>query len=196
MVTHMNPYPPDPFGESDADIKVFDPSRPRFRGVPLVQFTATGVNVLRGALPGYVSLDQIIDAGANIDAIPGEVFGVLANTLGDLVLAEEGCDFGYDVRFEREIVIDFYLPITSFPKDIQAALADIGLELARAHTRSWRVPSTLAGRSSTSSPNRPPASPAMTPPTSAANPRNDGAPDGLTDQRGNDDEFLSPHSVG
>lgn len=188
MVTHMNPYPPDPFGESGADIKVFDSARPRFRGVPLVQFTATGVNVLRGVLPGYVSLDQIIDAGANIDAIPGEVFGVLANTLGDLVLAEEGCDFGYDVRFEREIAIDFYLPVTSCPKDIRAALADIGLELARAQTElartfdaGWEIFHVESEQTTRIA--------CYNPAYVCTEPRNDGAPDGLTDRRENDDEF-------
>ena len=142
----MYPYPPDPYGDEDHEIKVFDSGRGRFKDVPLVEFSPEGPTVRRGTLPDCVFRVRLHEAGSAIDALPGEVFGVLTNALADLVLAEEGVDFGYDVRFGREIVIDFTVPETACPADLHTALDDIlanvigaQAELVRTLSAGWRV---------------------------------------------------------
>lgn len=145
-VRDMHPFPPDPFGENDDGIKIFDPGLPRFSDVPLVRFSRRGALVVRGALPDTLSPSRLRQAAADIDALPGEVFGVLTNALGDLVLAEDGVDFGYDVRFEREITIDLQVLETT---DAAALLRDLnaitagtaqgGRELVRTLQAGWQV---------------------------------------------------------
>jgi hypothetical protein len=112
-VREMHPFPPDPYGENDDGIKIFDPNRTRFSDVPLAQFLSGRSTLVRGTLPETVSLGRLREAAADIDALTGEVFGVLTNALGDLVLAEDGVDFGYDVKFEREITIDLSVAETT-----------------------------------------------------------------------------------
>jgi hypothetical protein len=142
----MHPYPPDPYQDDGGPSTVFDADVKRFADVALVEFSPDGVALRRGALPGRVSLADLEEAGRAIDALPGEVFGVLTNALGDLVLAEDGVDFGYDVRFEREIVIDASVPHTDCPDDLRNALNEMltsviqaRAELARTLSAGWRV---------------------------------------------------------
>jgi hypothetical protein len=142
----MSPYPPDPYPHDRGDGTIFDPDRPRFRDVPLVTLGGRGTRLVRGYLPKTVSSARLLEAAAALGALPGEIFGVLANALGDLVLAEPGVDFGYDVRFEREIVLSLQVPPIESSDEILHALDDISesvrearAELDRTSAAGWRL---------------------------------------------------------